>query len=339
MLASLSHRLAGLALAIACGPAAAWGPAGHEAVGAIADQLIVGTPAAKKVREILGSSLRTASGWADCARAVESSAGTWAYKNRGKFRFCAVYENPASEKALVDFVRRNASRCGGWASSRQCRHKAYHFADVAIQKGQYDPALPGAHPDDLVQAIRAAIVVLQGGKSPAPFDIRGQREALRLLTHYLGDLHQPLHVGSIYLSDAGKPLDPATAKDALAHGNAGGNAILIEGRDLHQLWDDIPDRLFTQLLGASGAQQARKVPRTAGTADQWPAAWAGETVRQAAPAFRDLRFGARIAGSGPAKWPATAREPDYRRAREALQHEQLVKGGARLAQILTTLWP
>jgi hypothetical protein len=45
----------------------------------------------------------------------------------------------------------------------------------------------------------ATTQVLKGGAAPAPFSLKDQREALLLLTHYVGDLHQPLHVGAIYL--------------------------------------------------------------------------------------------------------------------------------------------
>ena len=328
-----------LVLQLTSGSAIAWGPHGHEAVGAIADQLIAGTPTAEHVRQILGSNLQTASGWADCARSVESSQGVWTYTNRGKYPSCKVYENPASEKALIDFVKRNASRCGGFASSAQCRHKAYHFVDLSAQHAHYDPASPGAGPTDLVQAINATLLVLQGHTSPPPFDIRGQKEALRLLAHYIGDLHQPLHVGSLYLDDAGHPLEPATAQQADAYSNAGGNQILIEGSNLHALWDDVPDRLFKQLLSGSGASAARASGLAQGELSKWPADWAGESIGQAGKAFAGVKIAAKHASTNGATWPATASEPDYRVAREKLQDDQLTKAGARLAQILRSLFP
>jgi S1/P1 Nuclease len=328
-----------LALALATANAFAWGPKGHQAVGAIADQLLAGTATGKKVRQVLGGSLQTASAWADCARAVESRQGTWSYTGVGTYRDCAVFENPASEHALIDFVQRNASRCGGFSSSAQCRHKAYHFVDLPLQHPRYDPALPGTAPNDLVHAINAAITVLKGGKSPAPFDIRGPREALRLLAHYVGDMHQPLHVGAIYLDDAGQPLDPATPQEAREHGNAGGNQIVLDGKKLHALWDDLPDKLFKPMLAGPGAVQAKKVARTAGAPLKWSAAWAGESTAQAAKVYAGLKIGKKSVTLAGAEWEATATEPAYRLSREAMQKEQLVKGGARLAQILKALWP
>ena len=315
-------------------PAQAWGPQGHKAVGAIADQLIAGTPAAKKVRAILGSNLQIASVWADCARSVEGKAGTWTYARPGQYKDCATYENKASQDAMLAFVKRNASYCGFMAGETRCRHTGWHFTNVAIQRNQYAPGLPGAGADDLVQAINACITVLQGGKAPAGFQIRGQREALRLLVHFVGDLHQPLHVGAIYLSDQGKPLNPANAAEAHAHKNSGGNALLLKGSKLHALWDNVPGKLSTR-VGGAGATAARQVQPSIGAIDSWPALWASDSLGAAAQAFQGLTFGAKSAGA----WPTTAAEPAYRLARENLQQAQLVKGGARLAQLLTTLFP
>lgn len=335
--------LAAGALALASHGAAAWGPNGHKAVGGMADQLIAGTPTAKKVRAILGSDLATAAGWADCARSVESQKTTWVYTKRGTYGSCLVYENPASEKLLIDFVKRNASRCGGWASSEQCRHKAYHFVDLSIEQDRYELGRPGTAENDLVHAINATVAVLQGRKSPPPFDIRTRKEALRLLVHYLGDLHQPLHVGSIYLDDAGRPMDPATAEEAREHGNAGGNLIELEDKKLHAIWDDVSDTLLKQLLGGQGAAEARKLLPGAGSrapwAADWTTTWASDTVVAARKAYKGLKFGPKVTTPAGSEWRATAAEPAYRRAREALQREQLIKGGARLAQVLNAVWP
>jgi hypothetical protein len=316
-------------------PAMAWDAYGHQIVGAIADQLIAGTPTAAKVRKVLGSNLQTASVWADCARSVESVKGVWSYNNPGAYKACAIFENAASQAALIAFVKRNATRCAPNASYAQCRHKAYHFTDISIQRPDYSPTLPGAGPNDLVQALGATLTVLQGGQSPAPINIVGQREALRLLTHYVGDLHQPLHVGSVYLTDAGKPMDPATQEEAHAHDNAGGNKILLKGWKLHARWDDVPGKTTTKLLGGAGAAQARQVPASTGPIANWPATWASETLVAARSAFKGLDIQPKVGD----QWPATAEEPAYRVSRETLHEAQLVKAGARLAQILTTIWP
>src|SRR5689334_7410690 len=110
-------------------PAGAWNAAGHRAVGTIADSLIAGTPAAAEVRKILGSNLRTAAVWADCAKGVSTTS--FKYQGGGTFPECAIYENPASEKQMEDFVRRNHANCSSPHNTESC-HKQYHYTDVAI---------------------------------------------------------------------------------------------------------------------------------------------------------------------------------------------------------------
>ena len=328
---------------LAAGPAAAWGPGGHQAVGAVADQLIAGTPTAKKVKLLLGSNLQTASVWADCARSVQSNKGVWTYAMNPAHPYpeCAVFEkSDAGKNAMIDYVKRNASSCGGpHPPSSLCRHKSYHFVDLPIQHPQYKPDAVGAAPNDLVQAISAALVVLQGGKSPAPFNIKNPAEAVRLLSHFVGDLHQPLHVGSIYLSDGGQPLDPANPQDAKLHDNAGGNGIVFEGRNLHSAWDGIPAALYKAALAGDDLAAARQVPATAGALATWPVAWADETASVASQAFKDLHLGAKLTVGSSDSWPGNAAEPAYRQAQQALQKDQIVKAGARLAKILRTVLP
>src|ERR1035437_318267 len=75
----------------------AWGPDGHHAVGAIADQLITNTRAATEVKTLLGDlSLRDAAVWADCAKGIDS-AKDYTYQSTGKFPECKIYETSDGE--------------------------------------------------------------------------------------------------------------------------------------------------------------------------------------------------------------------------------------------------
>src|SRR5437879_690025 len=96
--------IASLAACLALGAtnALGWGSDGHQTVGAIADQMIAGTPTAKHVRKILGSTLRTASVWADCAKGVtQSSDGTFKYTVNPIYTECKPFENAASKKVMI----------------------------------------------------------------------------------------------------------------------------------------------------------------------------------------------------------------------------------------------
>ena len=346
LLATRRRRWAGLAIAaFAAAPAAAWNAAGHESIGGIADQLIKGTPTGKRVSTILGGTLQNAAIWADCAKSVKRVGSVWTFDMADKWRAkdCALFAAEPNNKALIGFVSRHSAACEALAPHGKCGHKNFHFTDISLAKPHYDPALPGASRIDLLHAITATVAVIKTGKatakSPAPFNISGQREAVRLLAHYIGDLHQPLHVASIYLNDAGKAIDPATQADADAHDNAGGNNLMIEGGNLHELWDKVTSAERTRMLDGSGAGEARQLATTTGNADTWPLAWTNDTLGVARKAFEPLKFGAKTAGVKPDQWPATAAEPAYKQARETLQHEQIVKAGARLARLLTELLP
>ena len=55
-----------------------------------------------------------------------------------------------------------------------------------------------------------------------------------LLVHYVGDLHQPLHVGAEYFDQTGKPINPNTTAHSAA--DKGGNAlslVLLNLSDVH----------------------------------------------------------------------------------------------------------
>lgn len=312
--------------------ASAFGAGGHMTVGSIADQLIAGTPAARQVRRILGTNLRTAAVWADCAKGV--SGKPLKYSGDGKYPECAVYENDASKAQMVAFVKRNLTNCLPPAGAEEC-HKQYHYTDVAIQRDGYAKTYVGTSDHDVVSAIAAAITVLQGGKSPAPFAISGRREALRLLAHYVGDIHQPLHVAAVYLDADGLVVDPDQGQFDPRTETRGGNDLTHGSRRLHGEWDDIGPALNADGLADGVLADARAVAPMAGELQAWPAAWAGESLAAGKEAFKDLQYSrADAAGHYQVTVPA-----GYSALKARIQREQVIKAGARLAQVLTRLWP
>jgi hypothetical protein len=87
----------------------------------------------------------------------------------------------------------------------------------------------------VVHAINAAIAKLSRQPVPAPFRIKDDKEAILLLAHFVGDIHQPLHVGATYLDAQGHAMVPASEADARVHETRGGNSIKINAgnEDLH----------------------------------------------------------------------------------------------------------
>jgi hypothetical protein len=320
--------------------AAAWGPDGHRAVGAIADQLIVGTNAEAHVKDLLGGlTLEPAAVWADCAKGVDPSKD-FAYTSAGKFPECAIFETPEGVAEMIDFVRRNDTNCPRIAGDESC-HKQYHYTDEAIQRTRYHLGDTGTRPFDIVAAISATLHVLKGEAPPAPFSIKDQREALLLLAHYAGDIEQPLHVGAVYLDASGHLVDPDRTSFDPATETRGGNEITTirvatnhRSENFHATWDDIPEALQSSHVNAAWLTLAKKVAPTRGSIYDWPAVWASETLTQGRVAVNGLAFGPRQGEL----WtvPLTGRYDD---SMAPIKKRQLTNAGARLAQALRAIWP
>ena len=95
---------------------------------------------------------------------------------------------------LREFVAANSVR----VPSGAVRHHAFHYTDVSVVgPARYAAAGIGAADTDIVHAIPLCIQVLQGKLQDNPYKIT-RPVALILLAHYVGDIHQPLHVGAAY---------------------------------------------------------------------------------------------------------------------------------------------
>jgi hypothetical protein len=336
-----AHCLSLLMALAAAAPCQAFGPQGHEAIGAIADKLLK-PHAAAQVAKALGMPLRTAATWADCVKDVNPVAGKGlVYTPDPRYHAaCQAFETTAGIARMQDYVRRNWQGCSTDPHVRAC-HKKYHFADVAIQHDYYDRAYAGTSDHDIVSAVVAAIGVLQGRPSPAPIAIKDRKEALLLLAHLVGDLHQPLHVGAVYLDGQNQPTDPgpATAPIDRATDTHGGNDIEDRSSNLHAQWDDVPSTIKPLALPAPLLAAARAAPATPGALTDWPATWAGATVVAAQQAFGGLQF-TRSGAAKPGDWVATiADRPGYAARRAELQRAQVALAGAHLAALLNAVWP
>jgi S1/P1 Nuclease len=83
-----------------------WGADGHQLVGAVADALIAGSPAASKVNSILGTeTLQQASLWADCVKGTNEKKAPFKFTvDTKKFPECKPFENATGVAAMVDYV-------------------------------------------------------------------------------------------------------------------------------------------------------------------------------------------------------------------------------------------
>jgi hypothetical protein len=327
------------------GRARAWNADGHKTVATIADKMIAGTNAANQVSTILdGTSLEDASVWADCVKGVvasDTNPPTFSYQ-AGKFPECVPFETKDGEAAMIDFVSRNYRTCNPRPGEEDC-HRQYHYSDIPIAKATYSPAFFGARPDDVETAISVMIGVLQGQTAPAPFSIKDKREALLLLIHYVGDIHQPLHVGAIYLDAAGHRVNPDAAHYDLTTDTHGGNNISLgTGKNLHGTWDAVPDDFKASNVNDGWLADANKIAKTPGAIGKWSTAWATASQNQAQHAFKGLIFGSRwdvAKGKDTLNtWSATLPSA-YDATMTAIKKTQLTAGGAHLGQLLKALWP
>ena len=352
----------GLGLLGAASPWAAWawGHAGHQLIGSLADEMLVGTTAAKQVSAVLGpavQNLKTAAPWPDCVRDVVFKLPASFIYVPAKPPFhspaCVPFEGPTERKRMQDYAQRNWHNCpdvNGHKAAGAC-HRSYHFTDVAVQHDHYSRQFTGTSDHDIVAILQAAVGVLRSGKPATGLpSLRDRKDALLLLAHLVGDLHQPLHVGAIYLQDDGTPADPDATPPPPPNQvleTRGGNSLEIGTANLHEAWDSVPSALkLGSLTTGPGIQrrkallaEARALPATAGAADSWPERWASDTVKASQAAFPGLRF-TRKGASRADHWVVQFQDANgYEQAREALQRRQLTQAAAHLAALLRSVWP
>jgi S1/P1 Nuclease len=231
----------------------AYGPLGHEIVGAIADERLANTPAATKIRALLdGMTLERASVIPDEIKAWDKRG----VDDPRSFRYSAYRK---IDKQLRDFWRANPP--AGNMNPGAPSHHWFHYTDVPVVLAQnYGDGSAGRSKWDIVHMIPYCIEVLRGRASEQNERKITKPVALILLAHYVGDIHQPLHVGAQYFDTQGRVVDPDRDKSALA--DEGGNTFTLElsdepprGRGIHKtkfhgFWDyDTVNALFPRIPG------------------------------------------------------------------------------------------
>jgi S1/P1 Nuclease len=336
-----------LATALLAAPLAthAWGPNGHRTVATIAAGLIKGTPAEARVKTLLGDiPLPLASIWADCVKGI-SPAKDYTYPSPGKYPECGPLETPERIAEMADYVRRNDRQCAMGMDEDAC-HRQTHYADIALQRSRYLPGATGTRSDDVVGALRQAILVLQGKPAPGQPNFKIQREALFVLVHLVGDVHQPLHVGAVYLDAQGRRVDPDKQGFDTATFTVGGNSLYVVAPPsmapaagagpvkMHTLWDGIPDWFNPDHVNAAWLAEAHQVHANRGDPADWPARWATQSLDQAGLAFQGLKFSAKQGSHWNVSLPN-----GYGARADAIKRKQLTIAGAKLAQVLQAVFP
>src|SRR5438552_7667040 len=231
----------------------AYGPLGHEIVGAIADERLANTPTAAKIRALLdGLTLEKAAVIADEIKGWDKKG----VDDPKSFHFSAHWK---IDGQLRDFWRTNQPTHE--MNSAAPSHHWFHYTDVPVVPPQkYRDGNPGRSKWDIVHMIPYCIQVLQGQVPEQNERKITKPVALLLLAHYVADIHQPLHVGAEYFNTQGNAADPD--KDKSAPGDEGGNTFTLELSDepprrrgtrkknFHAFWDyDAVNALFPQVPG------------------------------------------------------------------------------------------
>lgn len=237
-----------LIVGVLAGSGYAYGGRGHRLVGAIADKRLANATneeVKKKLKKLLdGMTLEEVA-------TLPDSIKDWDPKKpdpnnplppREPFH---VKGHPKIEEELRAFV--NANPAAGKPS-----HHEFHYTDVPVFGNErYAGGAVGRSEFDIVSMIPFCIRVLKGQVPEKNDRAITKTVAVILLAHYLGDIHQPLHVGAEYFDGKGKLFEPTKAKPGF--GDQGGNkltlSLLINGRlsqfqyaqgkpgNLHGYWD------------------------------------------------------------------------------------------------------
>lgn len=341
MIKSISVLLSVVVAVGSSTPALAWGNNGHQTVGKIAS-LRIKPHTAHKIEQILkpGETLTSVSTWADNV----------------KERMEESDPDPDTHAFLQDMVHNEKNR-------------EWHYNDLPLNCASYQTCHGFTLDNDIVHLIQATVQTLQG--NPHPKYPLSKRNALRLLVHLVGDIHQPLHMGCGFI-DENEPSgtitivkDPAVIRrKGLAH-DRGGNQLVINGgrRNLHSFWDfDL-----VRLLMLSTSQQSSEelgtflnqtvTPasswNTGGPVNSWGAQWATDSLRQSREhAYRSIRItrrrvvnvtrdGEPVMRDGQPETTVVydiTRAGDYDRLNREQVKLQLAKAGFRLAKILDVIY-
>jgi hypothetical protein len=219
----------------------AYGPIGHQIVGEIADQKLAHTPAGDQVSALLdGMTLEKAS-------VIPDEIKGWDKKGADDPNIFHYSSRPKLDAQLRDFWRANKPTYD--EKSEIPSHHWFHYTDVPLDHPQkYADGEAGRSKWDIVHMMAYCVDVLQG-RIPEENDRKITKPiAIILLAHYVGDIHQPLHVGAEYFDANGHEVDPGKDKSAL--GDQGGNTLEVHfpgyppndagshPKKLHPFWDE-----------------------------------------------------------------------------------------------------
>lgn len=324
-------------------PAHAFSKGNHEIVGLTAEQYMQqtmrGRRALDRVHAILGGeNLGKAARWADDVKEFDTPS---------RFgQLPSLDEKRVFLQKVKTYYTQHPDELGEEARGEPLKgHRAWHYVNLPFQmQGGYSSTAFGRRDDDIVQNIRLCIRALQGTRQPGDIISLNDREAIRLLAHYVGDIHQPLHVGSGYVLSQGGGLrfvDPSfLSNPTAAKSDRGGNALEFDDLNLHSYWDrNAPDLARNRRRFATFAQDlvrdfpASSLIKPAGDISLWSTQWANNSLQEAKKAYDPLTIQRESGGN----WLISA--PDnYDLTSSEIARKQMANAGFNLAFVLTKIF-
>ncbi len=296
-----------------------WAAEGHKAIGLVATRNLNET-ARRQVVKILGSDdLSSVAVWMDELRTAQFHTGPLGADPEA-LHFNSVFPHN-----------------GEW-----------HYVDLPLGVKAYTLDGEYSNPHDVVHMIEEAVAVLEGtgDKRITP------REALCMVVHFVGDLHQPLHVGNGVFAAAADGTARLVEDPVAARGlpnDKGGNADFFgPGKydELHGYWDF---EIVAKFVGSKDPAAAAEVIgkkiaaegsswKSEGDYHHWPEAWATESLAAARTAFSGISYGALTPDpKGGIKRIAITLPAHYDDICVPLAGERLAKAGFHLAELLNTI--
>lgn len=222
----------------------------------------------------------------------------------------------------------------------------WHFLNLPLNTFKYLYNGRFAGPSDIVHVLTNCIAVLEGKST-----FMTKPQALRVLIHLVGDIHQPLHVACGYYvpnDSAGAILlkDPADILDIETH-DRGGNRLHINGNDnnkFHGFWDD---NLVKEVDTTPGDKKMLQIITTAidpvnwknsGSRYTWPARWAKDAVLESRMAYDGVSLGlASFTAGGEVNHIAITLADTYTADHRDQVIRQLAKAAFHLARLLNRI--
>jgi hypothetical protein len=344
-----------------------YGPIGHQIVGAIADEKLSGTDAGRKISDLLdGMTLEKVSVMADEIKGWDKLGPD----DPGVFHYSA---HPRIDAQLRAFWHANPPTRD--LKSAVPSHHWFHYTDVPVfEVEKYGDGAAGRSKWDVVQMIRFCVGVLKGTEPEENPRKITKPIAVILLAHYVGDIHQPLHVGAEYFDAEGHAVNPGKKPEALE--DEGGNTVILNlleatnpqpakrAPKFHGFWDNdtvlanlplLPDTMPKEerrektdaakdaLVHELATQEPKnwKLPSSVAFKD-YSEVWANEILPIAREAHERLTFhnvgpfqeGDRVVASGFADEKKSADGVSYYDWSSRVVREELHKAGWRLADLL-----